>query len=72
MPRKKKENQVEIIDQPDLVKDTTSQAVINNNTSALLNRRAQMNALRLKDQELDDIKKDIKELQALVKKLGKG
>tara|TARA_Y100000385_G_scaffold232114_1_gene244487 strand:- start:1348 stop:1566 length:219 start_codon:yes stop_codon:yes gene_type:complete len=72
MPRKKKENQVEIIDQPDLVKDTTSQAVINNNTSALLNRRAQMNALRIKDQELDDIKKDIKELQALVKKLGKG
>jgi hypothetical protein len=72
MPRKKKENQVEIIDQPDLVKDTTSQAVINNNTSALLNRRAQMNALRVKDQELDDIKKDIKELQALVKKLGKG
>ena len=49
-----------------------SHDALDNNTSALLNRRAQMNALRVKDQELDDIKKDIKELQALVKKLGKG
>ena len=73
MPRKKKEQQhVEIVDQPDLVKDTTSQAVINTNTSALLSRRAQIAAMKNKDQELEEMKKDIKELKALVKKLGKG
>jgi hypothetical protein len=67
MPRKKK-----VQDNPDLVKDTTSQAVINTNTSALLNRRAQISAMQSKDEELTQIKNDIKELQALVKKLGKG
>jgi cell shape-determining protein MreC len=67
MPRKKK-----VQDNPDLVKDTTTQAVINTNTSALLNRRAQLSAMKAKDEELEDIKNDIKELKALVKKLGKG
>ena len=67
MPRKK-----QVQDNPDLVKDTTTQAVINTNTSALLNRRAQLSAMKAKDEELEDIKNDIKELKALVKKLGKG
>lgn len=67
MPRKKK-----VQDNPDLVKDTTTQAVINTNTSALLNRRAQLSAMKAKDEELENIKNDIKELKALVKKLGKG
>ena len=67
MPRTKK-----IKDNPDLIKDTTTQAVINTNTSALLNRRAQLSAMKAKDEELEDIKNDIKELKALVKKLGKG
>ena len=67
MPRTKK-----IKDNPDLIKDTNSQAVINTNTSALLNRRAQLSAMKAKDEELEDIKNDIKELKALVKKLGKG
>ena len=67
MPRKAK-----VKDNPDLVKDTTSQAVINTNTSALLNRRAQISSMQSKDAELIQIKNDIKELQALVKKLGKG
>ena len=67
MPRKKK-----VQDNPDLVKDTTTQAVINTNSNALMNRRAQMHALQSKDQEIADIKKDIEELKKLVKKLGKG
>ena len=67
MPTKKK-----VTDNPDLVKDTTSQAVINTNSNALMNRRAQMRALQSKDQEIADIKKDIEELKKLVKKLGKG
>ena len=72
MAKAKKETKVEILDQPDLVKDTTSQAVINTNTNALLNRRSQMRALQAKDQEIADIKKDVEELKQLVKKLGKG
>jgi hypothetical protein len=72
MAKAKKETHVEIVDQPDLVKDITTQAVINTNSNALLNRRSQMHALQAKDQEIADIKNDIKELQALVKKLGKG
>ena len=72
MAKAKKETQVEILDQPDLVKDTTSQAVINTNTNALLNRRSQMRALQAKDQEIADIKKDVEDLKQLVKKLGKG
>ena len=72
MAKAKKETKVEILDQPDLVKDTTSQAVINTNSNALMNRRAQMRALQYKDQEIADIKKDIEELKKLVKKLGKG
>lgn len=72
MAKVKKETQVEIVDHPDLVKDTTSGAVINTNTSQLMNRRAQMAAMKNKDTELDEIKNDIKELKALVKKLGKG
>ena len=67
MPTKKK-----VTDNPDLVKDTTSQAVINTNSNALMNRRAQMRALQYKDPEIADIKKDIEELKKLVKKLGKG
>ena len=69
---KKKETQIEIIDQPDLVKDTASQAVINTNTSQLMNRRSQMQAMLTKDAEIQEMKNDIKELKALVKKLGKG
>lgn len=68
----KKETQVEILDQPDLVKDTTSQAVINTNSNALMNRRSQMGALAAKDEEIVKMKNDIKELYNIVKKLGKG
>ena len=72
MPRKKKETHIRIEDNPDLVKDTASQAVINTNTSALMNRRAQMATMRSKDEEILSMKKDIEELKQLVKKLGKG
>lgn len=72
MPRKKKQQQVEIIDQPDLVKDTSSKAVINTNSNALMGRRAQMAAIKAKDDEIADMKKDIEELKKLVKNLGKG
>jgi|TARA_R110000744_G_scaffold141184_1_gene252554 hypothetical protein len=70
MAKAKKESQVEIIDQPDLVKDTSTQAVINTNTSQLMNRRSQMQAMLTKDAEIQEMKNDIKELKAIVKKLG--
>ena len=47
MPRTKK-----IKDKPDLVKDTTSQAVINTNSNAILARRAQIAQEKAKE-ELD-------------------
>jgi hypothetical protein len=70
MAKAKKESQVEIIDQPDLVKDTSTQAVINTNTSQLMNRRSQMQAMLTKDAEIQEMKNGIKELKAIVKKLG--
>jgi len=72
MAKKKKETHVEIIDQPDLIKDTDSGAVINTNSNALMNRRAQKDAMAKKDIEMEEMKNDIKELKALVKQLGKG
>lgn len=66
MPRTKK-----IKDKPDLIKDTTSQAVINTNSNAILARRAQMAELKAKDEELQTMKNDIAEIKELLKNLGK-
>jgi|TARA_R110000744_G_scaffold380384_1_gene501011 hypothetical protein len=65
MPRTKK-----IKDNPDLIKDTTSQAVINTNSNAILARRQQLALIKSKDIELQQMKNDIAELQSLIKKLG--
>jgi len=66
MPRTKK-----IKDKPDLIKDTTSQAVINTNSNAILARRAQMAEQKAKDEELQTMKNDIAEIKELLKNLGK-
>ena len=47
MPRTKK-----IKDNPDLIKDTTSQAVINTNSTAIQARRAQIALNKVKETEL--------------------
>jgi len=65
MPSTKK-----IKDNPDLIKDTTSQAVINTNSNAIQTRRQQIAQLKSKDNELQHMKNDIAELQSLIKKLG--
>lgn len=65
MPRIKK-----IKDNPDLVKDTTSQAVINTNRSAIHARRAQLALNKEREEELQSIKNDIAEIKSLLKKLG--
>ena len=66
MPRTKK-----IKDKPDLVKDTTSQAVINTNSNAILARRAQIAQEKAKEEELHSMKNDIAEIKELIKQLGK-
>tara|TARA_Y200000002_G_C22661669_1_gene656000 strand:- start:1101 stop:1304 length:204 start_codon:yes stop_codon:yes gene_type:complete len=66
MPRIKK-----IKDNPDLVKDTSSQAVINTNSNAIHARRAQMAIEKAKENELQEMKNDIAEIKELLQKLGK-
>ncbi len=65
MPRTKK-----IKDNPDLIKDTNSQAVINTNRTAIQARRAQLALNKQKEDELQSMKDDIAEIKSLLKKLG--
>ena len=60
-----------IKDNPDLVKDTSSQAVINTNSNAILARRAQIAQQKMQEDELQSMKNDIAEIKELIKKLGK-
>jgi hypothetical protein len=55
---------------PDLVKDTVTQAVINTNTSAFSARRDQLDKLKAKNSEIETMKSDIEELKKIIKKLG--
>jgi hypothetical protein len=66
MPKTKK-----IVDNPDLLKDTTSQAVINTNSNAVHMRRAQIALGKAKDKEFIQMKNDIAEIKTLLKNLGK-
>ena len=69
MARRKKEALVE--NNPNLVKNLDTGAVINTNTSELLARREQIGKLQEKDAEIESMKADIEELKKLVKNLGK-
>tara|TARA_A100001035_G_scaffold277472_1_gene274357 strand:+ start:1198 stop:1410 length:213 start_codon:yes stop_codon:yes gene_type:complete len=69
MARKRKEALVE--NNPGLVKNLDTGAVINTNTSELLARREQIGKLQEKDAEIESMKADIEELKKLVKNLGK-
>tara|TARA_X000000950_G_C13639744_1_gene547097 strand:+ start:331 stop:534 length:204 start_codon:yes stop_codon:yes gene_type:complete len=60
-----------IKDNPDLVKDTTSQAVINTNSNAIHARRAQMAQQKAREEEMQQMKEDIAEIKKLIKQLGK-
>jgi uncharacterized protein YceH (UPF0502 family) len=59
-----------IIGSPDLVKDTSTGAVINTNTNAFAKRRQQMNLSQEKDNKLAQLESDVAELKEIVKKLG--
>lgn len=66
MPRKKKVENL-----PGFEKDTTTNAVINTNSTAFSNRREQRSIMKSKDAELEQMKKDLEEIKTLLKKLGK-
>ena len=59
-----------IIGSPDLVKDTSTGAVINTNTNAFAKRRQQMQLAQDKDNKLAQLENDVAELKKIVKKLG--
>ena len=56
---------------PDLVKDTSSQAIINTNSTAFSQRREQMAKLQSKDNKIEQLEKDVAELKKLIKGLSK-
>jgi len=60
-----------IKENPDLVKDTSSQAVINTNSTAFSQRREQMAKLQSKDNKIEQLEKDVAELKKLIKGLSK-
>lgn len=55
----------------DLVKDTSSQAVINTNSQAFVQRREQMAKISEKDNRIEQLEKDVAELKKLIKGLSK-
>ena len=59
-----------IIENPDLVKDTSTGAVINTNSNAFAQRREQMRILQEKDARLAQLVSDVDELKKMIKKLG--
>jgi uncharacterized protein YceH (UPF0502 family) len=59
-----------IKENPDLVKDTNSGAVINTNTNAFVRRREQMRISAEKDAKLAQLESDVAELKKMIKKLG--
>ena len=69
MARKRKEALVE--NNPNLVKNLDTGAVINTNTSELLARREQIGKPQEKDAEIESMIADIEDLKKLVKNLGK-
>ena len=60
-----------IKDNPDLVKDTTSQAVINTNSNAIRARRAQMNLANQQAEKILVLEEELAELKKAIKKLSK-
>lgn len=55
----------------DLVKDTSSQAVINTNSMAFVQRREQMAKIADKDNRIEQLENDVAELKKLIKGLSK-
>lgn len=68
MARKKK---VQVKENPDLVRDTDNNAIINTNSNAFVARREQMASKLAQKEEMEAMKKDIAEIKELLKGLSK-
>ena len=73
MPRTKK---VQVENNPDLVRDTSTNAIINTNSDAYQARRAQIAATKAKQeideqqrQDIDQLKTDMVEIKKMLEKL---
>jgi len=73
MPRKKK---VQVENNPDLVRDTSTNAIINTNSDAYQARRAQIAAVKAQQQideqqrqDIDQLKTDMVEIKKMLEKL---
>ena len=60
-----------IKENPDLVKDTNSGAVINTNSNAFAKRRMQMLNQKNKEERFEQMEQDIAEIKKLIKGLSK-
>ena len=76
MARKKKEEIAIVEDNPSLVRDTTSNAIINTNNDAFSQRRTQLAYIKLKSEideqqrsDIDALKKDVQDIKNLLKEL---
>jgi len=65
MARKKVDNQ------PHLERDTNSQAIINTNKNAFVQRRLQKAESIAREEEFQNMKNELEELKKIVKKLSK-
>ena len=73
MPRKKR---VQVENNPDLVRDTSTNAIINTNSDAYQARRAQIAAVKMQKeideqqrQDIDQLKTDMVEIKKMLEKL---
>ena len=73
MPRTKK---VQVENNPDLVRDTSTNAIINTNSDAYQARRAQIAAVKMQKeideqqrQDIDQLKTDMVEIKKMLEKL---
>jgi len=76
LARKRKEEIAIVEDNPSLVRDTTSNAIINTNNDAFSQRRAQLAYIKLKGEideqqrsDIDALKKDVQDIKNLLKEL---
>lgn len=63
---------LQVEDRPELVKDTTTKAVLNTDTTALeayRRRREAQREVRNMSEEIDDIKNDIADIKSLLKEI---
>ena len=72
MPRKKKTETAQVEDSPELVRDLSTNAIINTSATAYDARLAKIEKSRLDSQQTEDIvqlKKDVEDIKKLLEKI---